>query len=352
LKTEIHPVIYENQSFDKVVSFLKNKKYHHIFVLVDENTKEHCLPILMPFLKSFNPYIIEIPSGEEHKTLQTCQIIWNRLLSKQATRNTLLINLGGGVIGDMGGFSASVYKRGIHFINIPTTLLSSVDASVGGKTGVDYRALKNQLGVFENPQTVFIYSGFFKTLEIRQLKSGFAEMLKHGLVANADYWNELKQIHDFFDVNWPLYIESSIQIKSKIVSEDPEENGLRKLLNFGHTAGHAFESYSLENHEISLLHGEAIALGMMLEIDLSVEKLDLNIKDAENIKDYLQSVFAIRKFKLKDFEGLFDFMMQDKKNADDGINFTLLKSIGEGVIDQICTEKEIQGCLQSFIQRD
>jgi 3-dehydroquinate synthase len=352
LKTEIHPVVYENQSFDKVVSFLKNRRYHHIFILVDENTMEHCLPALMPSLKSFNPEIIEIPSGEEHKTLQTCQIIWNRLLSKQATRNTLLINLGGGVIGDMGGFSASVYKRGIHFINIPTTLLSSVDASVGGKTGVDYRALKNQLGVFANPQIVFIYPGFFKTLKIRQLKSGFAEMLKHGLIANKDYWNELKKINDFFDVNWPLYIESSIQIKSKIVSKDPEEKGLRKLLNFGHTAGHAFESYSLENHDIPLLHGEAVALGIMLEVDLSVKKLGFNIKDAESIKDYLQSIFAIRKFKLKDVEGLFDFMMQDKKNADNGINFTLLKSIGEGVVDQICTQKEIQDCLQSFIQRD
>ncbi len=348
----MHPVVYESQSFGELLKFLEERRYQKIFILVDENTEKYCLPILNPFIHSYEPVVIKIQSGEDHKILKTCQVIWNQFLAYNANRQSLLINLGGGVIGDMGGFAASVYKRGFHFINVPTTLLAAVDASVGGKTGIDYRSFKNHIGIFVDPQAVFVNPVFFESLEIRQLKSGFAEMIKHGLISNADYYDQLSEIQDFFNVDWPNYIDESVKIKSKIVDEDPNEKGIRKLLNFGHTAGHAFESFSMENHDIPLLHGEAVALGMMMELDLSAKKLGFDETEADKIKKYLQSVFSIRKFKQEDFEGLLNFMMQDKKNTNQGINFTLLKEIGAGVIDQFCSKKEIAECLQAFIDRD
>lgn len=352
MKTDIHPIYFEDSSFQKLSAFLKDYKDFHIIVLIDENTKEHCIPQIHPLIEEYDPELIEIPSGELHKNLQTCQFIWNRLLKIQASRKSLMINLGGGVISDMGGFVASVYKRGIPFIHIPTTLLASVDAAIGGKTGIDYRAYKNQLGVFAYPEAIFINTEFFKSLNIRQLKVGFAEMLKHALITDADYWEELKKTADFSGVDWQRFIEKSIQIKSKIVIQDPFEEGLRKLLNFGHTFGHAFESFSLEHHEIPLMHGEAVALGMMAEADLSVKMLGLDQTEADRIRKYLSETYPIYKFIDKDVDELIDFVIQDKKNVKQGINFSLIKEIGVGVIDQIISVSEVKQCLIDFIHRD
>ncbi len=352
MKTDIHPIYFEDSSFQQLAVFLKAYKDFRIIVLIDENTKEHCFPQVLSLIEEYEPEVIEIQSGELYKNLQTCQFIWNRLLKIQASQKSLLINLGGGVISDMGGFVASVYKRGIPFIHIPTTLLASVDAAVGGKTGIDYRAYKNQLGIFVYPEAIFINPEFFKSLSIRQLKVGFAEMLKHALIADVDYWNELNKTTNFTGIDWRKFIKKSIQIKSKIVIQDPQEDGLRKLLNFGHTFGHAFESFSLEHHETPLMHGEAVALGMMAETDLSVKMLGLKKSDAESIKKILCETYPIYKFFDENVDELIDFMIQDKKNIKHGINFSLIKEIGVGVIDKIISVAETKQCLIDFIQRN
>ena len=350
--TDIHPIYFEDHSFHYLKAFLKAYADYRILVLVDENTREYCLPRLFPVIEKYNPEVIEIQSGELHKNIESCQFVWSHFLKLKISRKSLLINLGGGVISDMGGFIASVYKRGIPFIHIPTTLLASVDAAIGGKTGVDYSTYKNQLGVFAHPEAIFINPDFFSSLDIRQLKVGYAEMIKHGLIADADYWNELQKIPDFSEIDWLTFIEKSIQIKSEIVIKDPREEGLRKLLNFGHTFGHAFESFSLKHHEIPLLHGEAVVLGMMAEADLSVKMLGLKKSDAVKINKFLSEIYPIRKFIDDDIDELLDFMIQDKKNLNDGINFSLIKEIGVGVIDQICSVSEVKKCLTDFIHRD
>ena len=215
--------------------------YSKVAILVDENTKRDCLPKLPQFE---NPIIIEIKSGEENKNINTCNFIWEQLTAQHFDRNSLLINLGGGVIGDMGGFAASTYKRGIDFIQIPTTLLAMVDASVGGKLGVDFNGLKNQIGLFNNPESVLIFPEFLETLPENQLKSGFAEVVKHALISDKNLWEELTST-TFDKLNWEAIILTSIQIKNNIILSDPFEKGNRKKLNFGHTFGHAVESYYL-----------------------------------------------------------------------------------------------------------
>ena len=224
------------------ISKLDVSQYSKIGILVDENTKEFCLPLLSEIKKSV---IIEIKSGEENKNIDSCNLIWEALTKNCFDRNSLLINLGGGVIGDMGGFCASTYKRGIEFIQIPTSLLAMVDASVGGKLGVDFNGLKNQVGLFSNPKSVIINPKFLETLPEDELRSGFAEVVKHALIVDKNLWNHLKN-NPFQDLYWEEIIESSVQIKNKIVMSDPKEKGERKKLNFGHTFGHAIESYYLE----------------------------------------------------------------------------------------------------------
>src|SRR5690554_6762169 len=262
-----YSIFFENQ-FDSLNKFLKERSYSKIFILTDRNTGEQCLPILIAGMPvDFEYDIIEVDPGEENKNIDFCIGIWKMLLDFGAERNSLLINLGGGVVTDMGGFAASTYKRGIDFIQIPTTLLSQVDASIGGKTGIDLDTVKNIIGTFTQPQAVFINVDFLKTLDKRQLVSGFAEMIKHAFIFDANYYQELKA----FDFDHPseAMIYRSVQIKNEVVKEDPKESGLRKILNFGHTIGHAVETYSIDNDKDSLVHGEAIAIGMICEAYLS-----------------------------------------------------------------------------------
>lgn len=308
-----------------------NRKYSKIFLLVDENTKKYCLPVFKEIFDGPVDSILEIQSGEENKHIQTCLQIWEDLSNLDGDRKSLLINLGGGVLTDMGGFVASTFKRGIDFINIPTTLLAMVDASIGGKTGVDLGSLKNQIGVINQPQMVLIFPEFLTTLDPRQIKSGYAEMLKHGLIKDKDYWGDLTKKSNFTDASC---IQRSIAIKNDVVLQDPTEQGLRKILNFGHTLGHAIESYCLENHDRkTLLHGEAIAIGMILEGYLSHELRGLSKLSLDEIKKSFLRFFDKVDFTEDDIDSILQLLKYDKKNSHGNVNFVLLQAIGEAVID-------------------
>ena len=306
--------------------------YNQLAILVDENTKKDCLPV---FLKATNidAIIVEISSGEEHKNLEKCQLIWNALSSHNFDRNSLLINLGGGVIGDMGGFAASTYKRGIDFIQIPTSLLAMVDASVGGKLGVDFAYLKNQIGVFNNPKAVLINTVFLNSLPKNQLLSGFAEVVKHALIADKCYWKEIKTT-PLEKMNWESIILQSLVIKNNIVTQDPLDKGERKKLNFGHTFGHAIESFYLKLGN-PILHGEAISLGMILESNIS----KINKEEKNEIASFISNTFSIPK--KPPLRALLEWMKSDKKNRKEKINFTLLNGVGSSIINQEFTVDEL-----------
>lgn len=310
---------------------IAKNSYSKIVVLVDENTKKYCLPLFKKMIEFPIDSIFGIESGEENKHIHTCLQVWEHLSNFDADRKSLLINLGGGVLTDLGGFVASTFKRGIDFINIPTTLLSMVDASIGGKTGVDLGTLKNQIGVINQPQMVLVFPEFLKTLDPRQLKSGYAEMLKHGLIKDVAYWMALREEGKFSEAS---SIQRSIAIKNDVVLVDPNEKGLRKILNFGHTLGHAIESYCLDNpNKKTLLHGEAIAIGMILEGYLSHELKGLPKLSLGEIKETFLQYFEKVEFDSNDIDAVLKLLKYDKKNSHGDINFVLLQSIGDAVTD-------------------
>ena len=333
ISTNNGTIYFDDEAYYKLRLHLKERKYSKIFILVDENTAEHCLPEFRANMGGkFDFETIQIKSGEIHKNIETCMQVWQSLSEMDADRRSLLINLGGGVITDLGGFVASTFKRGIHFINIPTTLLAMVDASIGGKTGVDLGVLKNQIGVFNNPQMVLVVPDYLATLDERQLKSGFAEMMKHGLIASGSYWTTLKRLDSYDKLNSHIY--ESIKIKNDIVEQDPTEKNLRKILNFGHTFGHAIESYSLEDNDLPpLLHGEAIAIGMVLESYLSNRVIGLGMHQLDDIKSEFSKRFEKVSFSDTDIDNIVKLLRFDKKNVRGSINFTVIKRIGDTVID-------------------
>ena len=330
--TTSYAVHFNEAAYEALNQHLGQSRYSKIFILVDENSHNCCLPKFMSQLYGdVEVEIIEIESGEINKNITICIHVWEALSELDADRKSLLINLGGGVITDMGGFIASTFKRGIDFINVPTTLLSMVDASIGGKTGVDLGTLKNQIGVINHPVMVLVVSDFLKTLDDRQMQSGFAEMLKHGLIQDRQYWNDLREVKDFEQIDAMIF--ESISIKNKVVLEDPTEQGRRKILNFGHTLGHAIESYYLAHEDKLLLHGEAIAVGMVLESWLSNELQGLPQQDLEVIKQTFLSRYPKIAFSEDEIEQILDLLKFDKKNAFGQINFVLLRNIGNPVID-------------------
>ena len=312
------------------LSKLDVSEYSEVAILVDENTRRDCLNKLP---KTDNSKVIEIKSGEKNKNISTCNFIWQELTNHNFGKDSLLINLGGGVIGDMGGFCAATYKRGIDFIQIPTTLLAMTDASIGGKLGVNFLALKNQIGLFANPKSVLIYPDFLESLPLDQLKSGFAEVLKHALISDKNLWNEILNT-SFEKLNWNEIILLSVEIKNKIVLSDPKEKGERRKLNFGHTFGHAIESFYLKK-STPILHGQAIALGILIESKMSnlseLEKVEINA--------FILSNFILPYNPAKN--QLIDFMRNDKKNSDEKINFTLLNGIGNCTINNLFSEDEL-----------
>lgn len=327
--------IFLGDARDALSRWLERKNYASCFFLVDENTRRHCLPKL-----DFDFPVIEIKAGEVHKNINTCQEIWSALFDQKADRKSLLINLGGGVIGDMGGFCAATFKRGIDFVQMPTTLLAQVDASVGGKLGIDFQSIKNGIGIFKNPAAVFVDTLFLKTLPERELRSGFAELIKHALIADPPLWKALIKMENLSQFPIEKWINRAIEIKLEIVLSDPFEKNIRKALNFGHTIGHAVESWSWQTDR-PLLHGEAIAFGMMCEARLSHLRGGLPDFQLEEILRFLKKHFGKISLPENAFEDLLAFMRQDKKNEQGAINFTLLSSIGSFVIDQFCEESLI-----------
>lgn len=347
--------IYINKGISKDINrfFKANKNnYSKLFILVDENSLKYCYPQLVDQIDPFkDAEIIEIESGEESKNIEVCMQILTTLSEYGADRKSLFVNLGGGIIGDMGGFTASIFKRGIHFINIPTTLLSQVDASIGGKVGVDLNHLKNEIGVFNSPAAVFIDPAFLNTLEKRQLLSGFAEIIKHALIADVEYWKKIRSVKILDLENVDELIGISLNIKNKVVQEDPLEKGLRKILNFGHTIGHAIETLSLENNNKKpLLHGEAIAIGMICEAYLSHQLCKLSKAELEEITEFILSKFSEVQMEEMDDHRLIELMKHDKKNDKAGINFSLLSGIGKCEINKTAKPDEIIASLKYYRQ--
>ncbi|PHI19285.1 3-dehydroquinate synthase [Lewinellaceae bacterium SD302] len=329
--------------------WLLNQKYAGWVVIVDEMTNKYCLPRLLTYLSHDRTIVIEVPGGERHKHLDSCRFIWEEMFRSGVGRRWCVLNLGGGVIGDMGGFAAATYKRGIDFVQLPTTLLSQVDASVGGKLGIDFYEIKNSIGVFRNPQAVWIDPAFLKTLSARELRSGYAEVIKHSLIADAGQWRTLQELKDLKTADWESIIPPSVGIKRRIVEQDPHERGLRKALNFGHTIGHAIESYWLPT-EKRLLHGEAIGAGMIMEAWLSTQLDDLSPEELGEITDYLLIIYGHQSIPEAIFPKLITLMQQDKKNDDHRINFSLLAGIGKAKVNATATEEEILAALRFYNQ--
>lgn len=343
LESAGHSIYFETE-LAPLMKVIEAEKYSKIFVFADTNTSELCLPLFREMMDDFNGFdLIETDPGEENKNIDFCIGIWKTLLDFGADRKCLMINLGGGVITDMGGFVASTYKRGIDFINIPTTLLSQVDASVGGKTGIDVDNVKNMVGTFTLPESVFIETKFLRTLPQRELLSGFAEMIKHGLIVDRTYYNDLKS-SDYLQISAQA-IYRSVEIKNEVVTEDPHEKGLRKILNYGHTIGHAVETYSLINDARPLTHGEAIAVGMICEAFLSSNNNTLSADDLKDIADYISTLYPAYRIKEESFKQLLEFMQSDKKNENGQIMFSLLSTIGKCDYNCRVSEKDI---LESF----
>ena len=343
-------IYFNDEGIAQLNNYIQTKLPSGIFILVDENTHEYCLPAFLSQLVTETTIeIIEIESGEENKNIHTCTGVWEALSELGANRKSLMINLGGGVITDLGGFVAATFMRGMDFVNVPTTLLAMVDASVGGKTGIDLGMLKNQVGVIQLPTMVLINTLFLESLPTRQMLSGFTEMLKHGLIYHKEHWEKLKNIDLINHVVPVELIHESITIKNKVVTVDPHEKGLRKILNFGHTLGHAIESYLLQNeNRDALLHGEAIAIGVILESFLSSKTTGLSEKDTDEIKDIFLSFFDKVSFTGEEIEAIIEFMKYDKKNAYGRINFVMLEKIGKAQIDHQASHSLIKEAFRYY----
>lgn len=339
--------VYFDNTLAELNDFLRKNTYSKILVLTDRNTCEHCLPVLQEALPGFDTFdVIEVDPGEENKNIDFCVGIWRMLLDFGADRQSLLINLGGGVVTDMGGFAASTFKRGIDFVQVPTTLLSQVDASVGGKTGVDMGNVKNIIGTFTQPKAVFIATRFLETLDDRQLTSGFAEVIKHGLIADRDFYGAVKAMTA--KALSLEHIQHSVAIKNRVVTEDPLEKGLRKTLNFGHTIGHAIEGYSLVHDRNPLLHGEAIAIGMICEGYLSHKLNALPQGELDDLVNTFRTHFPDYAYGTDCYDELLALMKNDKKNAGEHIGFALLTSIGHCGIDNFVGEDLIRESLDFY----
>jgi 3-dehydroquinate synthase len=339
--------IYIGKSLKETVKdYFSKNSFSKIGVLVDENTYKHCYSILKSYIPDH--FLIQIKSGEENKNLDTCTHVWRVMTEQQLDRKALLINLGGGVIGDMGGFCAATYKRGVSFIQMPTTLLSMVDASVGGKLGIDFEGFKNHIGVFQEPLAVFIDAAFLATLPKREVKSGFAEIIKHNLIADSQAWAEMK-VKSFEEFNWEDAIKHSVAIKAGVVAKDPTEKGLRKILNFGHTLGHAVESYFLPIPEKKLLHGEAIAIGMIVEAWLACEKHFIKPADLKEITNYIMKQYGKVSITPDEVKEIVPLTLQDKKNESNVVLYSLLEKIGHANYNIEISELEMYDAMYYYI---
>lgn len=345
-----HSIFFNDGCFPFLQDVLKDGAYSKIFILADSETAQHCVPGFLANMHTNIPFeIIEFDAGEEQKTIETCLQIWQVLIDLGGDRKSLLINVGGGVVTDLGGFVAATFKRGIDFINVPTSLLAMVDASIGGKNGVDLGNLKNQIGTITNPKAVLIHTDFLQTLPQVQMRSGLAEMLKHGLIQDAEYWQLFKHLDELTTEHLDALIYRSVEIKNNVVTQDLTESGIRKALNFGHTIGHAIESYCMESQQLpTLLHGEAIAIGMIIESYFSLEKKHITFDQYLDIKQTIKSIFDMVNFNQNDIAAIVDLLVYDKKNEFGKIQFCLLKGIGDVMINQEVTNDLIYKAFEDY----
>ncbi|MBE7688218.1 3-dehydroquinate synthase [Tenacibaculum finnmarkense] len=342
-----YPIDFNEKGYTSLANLIRNKQYSTIFIVVDDNTITHCYPRFIELLETDKKIeVIQIDAGEIHKNLETCAGVWSAMTELGADRKSVLITLGGGVITDLGGFVASTFKRGIDFVNIPTTLLSMVDASVGGKTGVDLGVLKNQIGLFANPQMVVLDPEYLQTLSPREIRSGTAEIIKYGMTHDVHLYNEIKSNPTLNIVD---LIHRSIEIKNEVVLEDPKEHGVRKALNWGHTIGHGIESYFLESaHKDTLTHGEAIAIGMVCEAYLSAKVLGFPSDKVADVKKTILAIYGKTAILEADFAPVLELMKHDKKNIGGEINFVLLNDFGDFKINCTVTNQLIIESLQYY----
>lgn len=332
-------------------TWLNKKKYSQIIILVDENTHQHCLPIFLDELSNLKQFeILEIPAGESNKVLDISEQLWLSLIDFNADKKTLLINLGGGVVCDIGAFVASTYKRGIDFINIPTTLLAMIDASIGGKNGVNLNGIKNVVGTITLPQIVCVFPLFLKSLSQAEILNGLAEAYKHALIKDKDYWFFLigLNINKISESELDKLISTSILIKAQIVKQDLKEQGIRKTLNYGHTIGHAIEAFFLQKNN-TILHGIAIIEGMIIENILAVNKGVLNKKTSDSIYKELRKQYKPILIKLDELDAIIHFMIHDKKNVADSFNFSLITEIGNCMEKVECNKKDIRQALENYL---
>jgi 3-dehydroquinate synthase len=337
-------VLFSLSPVGDLEQFLQKKKYSKLTLLADENTRKYCLPLIE---KAFpNAEIIEVKSGEEQKNLQTCITIWGSLTEQSLDRHAALVVLGGGVLGDMGGFCAATYKRGIDFILIPTTVLSQVDASIGGKLGVDFNTLKNHIGVFQQPALTLLHSGFLKTLPAAELRSGFAEIIKHCLISDKAMWRKVSS-RPLADQDWDELARHSVDFKARVTTEDPKEKGLRKILNAGHTIGHAVESYLLgTGHRI--LHGEAIAIGLIAEAWIAEQRTLITDEELRSLTKYILGIFGKVELTVAQIEASAQLALQDKKNKGNKILCVLLEGIGKARWDEEISLNDIHKALAYY----
>ena len=347
---EKQKIIISQNLCQSLTQAIDEVKHDHLFVLCDETTERLCLPVVSDFECMKNAQRIVIPATDTHKTLESLSHVWSELQRMGATRHSLMVNLGGGMVTDLGGFAASTFKRGIPYINIPTTLLSMVDASVGGKTGINFGGLKNEIGVFNNARSVILDTTFLRTMDHENICSGYAEMLKHGLINNEEMWAELMnfslELSDESLEKLGRMVAESVAVKERIVTEDPTEHGIRKALNLGHTAGHAFESLALERKPV--LHGYAVAWGMIVELYLCCIKTGFPQDKMRQTVAFIKENYGRMAITCDDYPHLIELMHHDKKNEGNSINFTLLGSIGDIRINQTATEEEIMEALDFY----
>jgi 3-dehydroquinate synthase len=336
LTTATYSIYFNDSCYTYLQDVLQRNNYSSLFILADANTSQYCLPNFLAQVVTELPIeIIEIEAGEINKSIETCIEVWHALTDLGADRRSVIINLGGGVVTDLGGFVASTFKRGMDFINVPTSLLAMVDASIGGKTGVDLGVLKNQVGIINNPVAVLIDINFLETLPSNEMRSGLAEMLKHGLIADRSYWNQFSNLSNLTTDDLGELIYKSVEIKNNIVEQDPTEKGIRKALNFGHTIGHAIESYLLDNPEKKpLLHGEAIAIGMIIESYFSLAKNLITHEQYAEIKSVINGIFDPVSFNKNDITEITKLLVHDKKNVSGEVQFVLLDGLGKTLINQ------------------
>lgn len=325
-------------------AFLDRKRYSQVMVLTDENTHKHCYPRIAAALPAHT--VTTIASGEEEKNIQTCVQIWQAMTDKALDRHAVAIVLGGGVMGDMGGFCAATYKRGIEFILIPTTLLAQADASIGGKLGVDFNHFKNHIGVFQLPALTLLYSGFLETLPQAELRSGFAEVIKHALISDQAMWDKIR-VKPLAGQDWNTLIRHSAEFKSGVVEQDPRESGLRKILNAGHTIGHALESYLLEQNR-RILHGEAVAAGLIAEGWIACERKMISEADFRQITAYLFSIYGKAVFGEEEIGTMATLTLQDKKNKGNRVLSVLLDGVGKARWDCEISLEEVKRALSFY----